>query len=79
MNTSHPIQRPIPVSHRPNSTNPNKRNSTIRSSGLPRSITSDHLASHPIPPPSSRLFTYPSVQDVLNALNQRSFEKESYV
>ena len=71
MNTSHPI----PVSHRPNSINPNKRNSTIRSSGFPRSITSDHLST----PPSTRLFTYPSVQDVLNALNQRSFEKESYV
>ena len=92
INSSHSIQRPIPISHhpppRPMSTiecskkHSAKRNSTIyidttiRSAGFPRSMTSDHLASHP---PSNRLYYYPSVQDVLNALNQRSFEKESFV
>ena len=91
-NTSHSIQRPIPVSNYPiNSSTIErpkkpytfhaKRNSTmnidssIRSYGLTRSITSDHLATNP----PNRLYYYPSVQDVLDALNRRSFDKESFV
>lgn len=76
------IQRPIPVL---NKSSPyvlqGKRNSTInidttiRSYGLPRSMTSEHLANNT----SNRLYHYPSVQDVLDALNRRSFDKESYV
>ncbi len=76
--TSHLIQRPVPVQ---TNTNTKKRNSTvdinatIRSCGLPRSITSDRLVTHT----TNRLYYYPSVQDVLDALNRRSFDKESFV
>ncbi|CAF1916089.1 unnamed protein product [Rotaria magnacalcarata] len=66
-----------------------KRNSTInasdiastaRSYTLPRSVTTDQItnnnnsAKH-----NNRLYYYPSVQDVLDALNRRSFDKESFV
>ena len=65
-----------------------KRNSTIptdennRSFQLPRSITSDQLSTTKHQSHHSkinRLYCYPSVQDVLDALQQRSFEKESFV
>jgi hypothetical protein len=54
--------------------NSSDTNPTMRSYGLPRSITSDHLANT-----TNRSYHYPSVQDVLDALNRRSFDRESYV
>jgi len=95
INNSHSIQRPIPISNYQSNTvieRPKKppqqqynfhtkRNSTvnldttIRSYALPRSMTSEHLANNP----PNRLYYYPSVQDVLDALNRRSFDKESFV
>ena len=82
INNSHLIQRPVPISSTPKTTSQQyKRNSTInidttiRSYGLPRSVTSDHLSNNR----PNRLYYYPSVQDVLDALNHRSFEKESFV
>ena len=81
-NTSHSIQRPVPIERAKKPyTFQTKRNSTmnidssVRSYGLPRSLTSDHLANNS----SNRLYYYPSVQDVLDALNRRSFDKESFV
>jgi hypothetical protein len=84
LNNSHLIQRPIPI-ERPKKPSQYalqaKRNSTvnldttIRSYGLPRSMTSDQLANNT----PQRLYYYPSVQDVLDALNRLSFDKESYV
>jgi len=78
LNNSHLIQRPEkPLQYSLQA----KRNSivnidpTIRSYGLPRSVTSDQLANN-IP---QRLYYCPSVQDVLDALNRRSFDKESFV
>ena len=78
-NPSHLIQRPVPIQ---TNANTKKRNSTadinapIRSyGGLPRSVTSDQLVNHT----TNRLYYYPSVQDVLDALNRRSFDKESFV
>lgn len=69
-----------------------KRNSTInasdidstaRSYTLPRSMTSDQIASNcqstSTGTTNNRLYYYPSVQDVLDALNRRSFDKESFV
>jgi hypothetical protein len=90
-NNSHLIQHPIPISNtgierpkkQPQYVLQTKRNSTvnidstIRSYGLSRSITSDHLANNNNT--TNRLYYYPSVQDVLDALNRRSFDKESYV
>jgi hypothetical protein len=84
INNSHLIQRPIPISNpkkSPQYVLQTKRNSTanidttIRSSGIPRSVTSDHIASNT----TNRLYYYPSIQDVLDALNRRSFDKESFV
>jgi hypothetical protein len=87
INNSHSIQRPVPISNSQTNTNierPKKQakrnsivniDSTIRSYGIPRSVTSDHLANHP----TNRLYYCPSVQDVLDALNRRSFDKESFV
>lgn len=87
INNSHLIQRPVPISNNERSKKSSqysfqaKRNSTvnidttIRSYGLPRSMTSEHLANNT----PNRLYYYPSVQDVLDALNRRSFDKESYV
>jgi hypothetical protein len=50
---------------------------TIRSYVLPRSITTDQIAINTNT--TNRLYYYPSVQDVLDALNRRSFDKESFV
>ncbi len=76
VNNSHLIQRPIPISNYQIKRNSTMNiDSTIRSYGLSRSITSDQLANHS----TNRLYYYPSVQDVLDALNRRSFDKESFV
>jgi hypothetical protein len=65
-----------------------KRNSTInasdidtttRSYTLPRSMTTDQLGNNNNLMHNNRLYYYPSVQDVLDALNRRSFDKESFV
>ena len=70
-----------------------KRNSTInasdidptaRSYTLPRSMTTDQIGSNcqsttATTTTHNRLYYYPSVQDVLDALNRRSFDKESFV
>lgn len=71
-----------------------KRNSTInasdidstaRSYTLPRSMTTDQIGSNyqsmsaTTTTTHNRLYYYPSVQDVLDALNRRSFDKESFV
>jgi hypothetical protein len=65
-----------------------KRNSTInqsdidstsRSYTLPRSMTSDQITNNNNSTHNNRLYYYPSVQDVLDALNRRSFDKESFV
>jgi hypothetical protein len=65
-----------------------KRNSTINSSDidsttrsytLPRSMTSDQIGINQNSTNTNRLYYYPSVQDVLDALNRRSFDKESFV
>lgn len=93
-NHSNLIQRPIPISnHRSNTslqqhTLQTKRNSTvninssdidttIRSYVIPRSITTDQIAI--TNSATNRLYYFPSVQDVLDALNRRSFDKESFV
>ncbi|CAF1440278.1 unnamed protein product [Adineta ricciae] len=84
---SHSIQRPTPVdnycskrcSAKRNSTIniiPMETDSTIRSYTLPRSVTADQLAKSSA---TNRLYYYPSVQDVLDALNRRAFDKESFV
>jgi len=78
INNSHSIHRPIPISH---STKYNfstfNLDTTVRScSNFPRSATSDQLANHST---NKRLYYYPSVQDVLDALNRSSFDKESFV
>ncbi|CAF3582600.1 unnamed protein product [Rotaria sordida] len=69
-----------------------KRNSTIntpdigstaRSYTLTRSLTTDQIGntinSTTRSTNNNRLYYYPSVQDVLDALNRRSFDKESFV
>lgn len=65
-----------------------KRNSTINSSDidsttrsytLPRSMTTDQIGPTQTSSTTNRLYYYPSVQDVLDALNRRSFDKESFV
>ncbi|UJR21021.1 hypothetical protein I4U23_024121 [Adineta vaga] len=94
INNSHSIQRPIPIHNlhsntmnerskksqtKRNSTiniNPIEIDSTIRSFALPRSVTSDQIAKNST---TNRLYYYPSVQDVLDALNRRAFDKESFV
>jgi hypothetical protein len=57
--------------------NPSDIDSTIRSYALSRSMTSDQLANNNNT--TKRLYYCPSVQDVLDALNRRAFDKESYV
>ena len=65
-----------------------KRNSTVHSSDidattrsytLPRSVTTDQIGMAQHSTTNGRLYYYPSVQDVLDALNRRSFDKESFV
>lgn len=66
-----------------------KRNSTVHSSDfdstsrsytLPRSMTTDQIGpTQSSSTTTNRLYYYPSVQDVLDALNRRSFDKESFV
>ncbi|CAF1461465.1 unnamed protein product [Adineta steineri] len=56
--------------------NPSNIDSTIRSHALSRSVTTDRLARNTT---TNKLYYYPSVQDVLDALNRRSFDKESFV
>lgn len=84
---SHSIQRPTPSDNHCSKRCPTKRNSTInikpmeidstiRSYALPRSVTADQLAKSST---TNRLYYYPSVQDVLDALNRRAFDKESFV
>ncbi|CAM2708404.1 unnamed protein product [Rotaria socialis] len=51
--------------------------STMRSCALPRSITTDQFAINKTQ--TNRLYYYPSVQDVLDALNRHSNFKESIV
>ena len=84
-NTSSIIQRPIPISNtqqqyvlQPKRNSTINIDSTIRSYALPRSMTSDQLTNNNNNT-TNRLYYYPSVQDVLDALNRRSFDKESYV
>jgi hypothetical protein len=63
--------------------NPSDMDCATHSYGLPRSMTSDQLGTVPNSTNrsniSNRLYYYPSVQDVLDALNRRSFDKESFV
>lgn len=79
-------QQPYVLSTKRNSTmaiNPSEMDSAGHSYGLPRSVTTDHLVmNHNATNRSTtnnRLYYYPSVQDVLDALNRRSFDKESFV
>ncbi|CAF2404249.1 unnamed protein product [Rotaria sp. Silwood2] len=60
-------------------TNINSSNidSTIRSYGLPRSVTTDQFSNNKTS--KTRSYYYPSVQDVLDALNRESNFKESFV
>lgn len=51
--------------------------STIRPCALPRSVTTDQFAINKNQ--ANRLYYYPSVQDVLDALNRHSNFKESIV
>ena len=57
--------------------NPSNTDSTIRSYALPRSITTDQFITNKNT--SQQLYYYPSVQDVLDALNRRSNFKETFV
>jgi len=83
-NNSHLIQRPIPLANYPIIERPNKqqyvsqtkRNLNIQSYALPRSMTSGHLGNNHT---TNKFCYYPSVQDVLDALNRSSFDKESFV
>lgn len=79
-------QQPYIINTKRNSTvgiNPTDSDSTTQSYTLPRSITSDQIANNQTTSNRSttnnRLYYYPSVQDVLDALNRRSFDKESFV
>jgi len=64
---------------RNSSIHPSDIDSTSRSYTLPRSITTDQIGSNQQTTTTNRLYYYPSVQDVLDALNRRSFDKESFV
>lgn len=93
--TNHFIQRPVPICNAQSKNFTSyglsaKRNSTTnidvnnRSCQLARSVTSDHLATNTKyqnknQAKVNRLQYWPSVQDVLDALEQRSYEKESFV
>lgn len=88
------IERPKKY-HQPQYVLSTKRNSTAgihpvemsdsvtTSFNLPRSMTSDQLGANSTSnnrtTTNNRLYYYPSVQDVLDALNRRSFDKESFV
>ena len=75
-------QQYIITTKRSSVTNPSDMDSTTRSYTLPRSITTDQIDNNNNNNNStnnSRLYYYPSVQDVLDALNRRSFDKESFV
>ncbi|CAF3724556.1 unnamed protein product [Adineta steineri] len=76
-------QQQYVITTKRNSTiNPSDFDSTTRSYTLPRSMTSDQISNNNNNNSSTnnnRLYYYPSVQDVLDALNRRSFDKESFV
>ncbi|CAF1564560.1 unnamed protein product [Adineta ricciae] len=85
-------QQYIVTTKRNSTINPSDFESTTHSYTLPRSITSDQIASNGSnntnnnmnssnnrSAHSNRLYYYPSVQDVLDALNRRAFDKESFV
>lgn len=61
------------------SINPMDLNSANRSFTLSRSVTSDQLANSQNHNRTHRLYYCPSVQDVLDALQRRAFDKESFV
>jgi hypothetical protein len=42
-------------------------------------MTSDQIGINQNSTHNNKLYYYPSVQDVLDALNRRSFDKESFV
>jgi hypothetical protein len=73
-------QQPYVLTTKRNSTiNSSDIDSTTRSYTLPRSMTSDQIGPIQHSTTNNRLYYYPSVQDVLDALNRRSFDKESFV
>ncbi|UJR28495.1 hypothetical protein I4U23_009733 [Adineta vaga] len=82
-------QQQYVVTTKRNSTiNPSDFDSTTHSYTLPRSVTSDQISStntqnmnnsNNRSAHNNRLYYYPSVQDVLDALNRRAFDKESFV
>ncbi|CAF3385266.1 unnamed protein product [Rotaria sp. Silwood1] len=80
MERSQQYQQSYSLQTKTNSTmniNPSNIDLTIRSYGLPRSITTDQFSNNKNP--KNRSYYYPSVQDVLDALNQDSNFKESFV
>jgi hypothetical protein len=74
-------QQYVLTTKRNSTVNSSDMDSTTRSYTLPRSITSDQISTnqHSTNNNNNRLYYYPSVQDVLDALNRRSFDKESFV
>jgi hypothetical protein len=76
-------QQYVLTTKRNSTINTSDMDSTTRSYTLPRSITSDQIRntnnSTNRTSTHNRLYYYPSVQDVLDALNRRSFDKESFV
>ncbi|CAF4651421.1 unnamed protein product [Rotaria sp. Silwood1] len=80
MERSQQYQQSYSLQTKTNSTmniNPSNIDLTIRSYGLPRSITTDQFSNNKNS--KNRSYYYPSVQDVLDALNQDSNFKESFV
>ena len=80
------LQQQYIITTKRNSTvgiNPSDTDSTTQSYTLPRSMTSDQIGmnqhSNNRSTTNNRLYYYPSVQDVLDALNRRAFDKESFV
>lgn len=72
-------QQYVLTTKRNSTINPSDIDSTTRSYTLPRSMTSDQIGANLNSTTNNRLYYYPSVQDVLDALNRRSFDKESFV
>ncbi|CAF4180815.1 unnamed protein product, partial [Rotaria sp. Silwood2] len=76
-------QQYILTTKRNSTINPSDIDSTARSYTLTRSLTTDQIGntnnSTNRSTNNNRLYYYPSVQDVLDALNRRSFDKESFV
>ncbi|CAF1040519.1 unnamed protein product [Rotaria sp. Silwood1] len=76
-------QQYVLTTKRNSAINPSDIDSTARSYTLTRSLTTDQIGntnnSTNRSTNNNRLYYYPSVQDVLDALNRRAFDKESFV